>query len=221
MKLSLLWVLAASNLPVVAHAQVTDVPSGHWAAGAVKEVVAKGVMKAPGGTFGGGKNITRRELAITLANFAKSLEKGSWTAAGSTAVKQTYRDRTNTGNAAVTRYELAAVLSRVARHAAQGIPKPGPKVFGQTEAFPPKPAVNVPRTDPAHESINYLINRRMAFADSVVIKPGNQPVTPKELVVAVSWVLAGLSDQHTDEPQNREDLGPPPSHQHGPRPKAT
>lgn len=54
----------------------SDVPDDHWAAPAVKEVVARGIMKGfPDGTFRGDKPVTRFELAVTLARFMQQVEE--------------------------------------------------------------------------------------------------------------------------------------------------
>ena len=195
-----------------AAAQVTDVPAGHWAKAAVSEVVARGVMKAPGGRFNGGATVTRRELTTTLAAFGRSLESGPWAASGAKPVKQAHRDRKLSDSRPISRYELAAVLSRAAAYIGQGLPRPAGKVFGASEALPDKPKVTLAKTDPAYSAVTYLVDRRMAFGESVVLKPGNQPVKPAELATAVAIVIVGLTDRLTDEPQNREDLGEPPSH---------
>jgi len=199
-----------------ASAPLTDVPAGHWALGAVKEVVARGVMKAPGGLFGGGKPVTRRELALTLAAYARALEKGPWPGTGATPVRQPYRDKDLTDVRPVSRYELAAVLRRAARFVEAGLPRPGKRPLSSSEAFPPRPKITVAKSDPAYPAVTYLVSRGMAFSDSVVLKPGSQPVKPKELATAVSWVMIGLTDRVTDEPQNREEITPPP-HQHRPK----
>ena len=73
-------VLAGIALAVLpAGAQTTgfkDVPPDHWAAEAVQEVVAKGIMKGfPDGTFRGDQPVTRYELAVTLARFMRHVEE--------------------------------------------------------------------------------------------------------------------------------------------------
>ena len=188
---------------------LSDVPATHWARAAVLEVVSRGVMNAPGGKFHGGDKVNRRELAITLAAFARSLEKGHWPKTPVRPVKKLQGAASLSES--VTRYQLAAVLSRAARYVGQGIPKATGKTFGESEALPPKAKVSVPRSDPAFEAVTYLAQNRMAFGNSVALQPGPQPVTGAELADALSIMIVGLDDRLTDEPQNREDLGPPPS----------
>lgn len=66
-----------ATLPAFAQdTQLKDVPPDHWAAAAVKEVVAKGIMKGfPDGTFRGDQPVTRYELAVTLARFMRQVEE--------------------------------------------------------------------------------------------------------------------------------------------------
>ncbi len=53
-----------------------DVPPDHWAAPAVKEVVAKGILQGfPDGTFRGDQPVTRYELAVALARFMRHVEE--------------------------------------------------------------------------------------------------------------------------------------------------
>ncbi|MCS6830894.1 MAG: S-layer homology domain-containing protein [Armatimonadota bacterium] len=70
-------VLAVLALPSLAqNTEFKDVPPDHWAAEAVKEVVAKGIMKGfPDGTFRGEQPVTRYELAVTLARFMRQVEE--------------------------------------------------------------------------------------------------------------------------------------------------
>jgi hypothetical protein len=186
-----------------------DVPAQHWAASSVQAVVSRGVMAAPKGTFGGEKKVTRRELAVILYNFARSLEQQKWPRGASKPVTHKTRGA-SPGSGAVTRYELAAVLDRVARQVMVGLPKPTGKVYGETEALPKGFMRRIPKSEPAYAAIAYLANNRMAWDDSVVLKPGNQPVTGQEAARAVAIMIAGLNDRLTDEPQNREDIGEPP-----------
>jgi hypothetical protein len=69
--------LFAIAIPALAQeVEFKDVPPDHWAAAAVKEVVAKGIMKGfPDGTFRGDQPVTRYELAVTLARFMRQVEE--------------------------------------------------------------------------------------------------------------------------------------------------
>lgn len=69
--------IAIATMPAFAQdVEFKDVPPDHWAASAVKEVVAKGIMKGfPDGTFRGDQPVTRYELAVTLARFMRHVEE--------------------------------------------------------------------------------------------------------------------------------------------------
>ncbi len=55
----------------------SDVPPGHWAAGAVKSVTAKKIMTAEtDGKFHGSQPVTRYELAVALDRFVRYIEVG-------------------------------------------------------------------------------------------------------------------------------------------------
>lgn len=199
--------------PSVSFAQsVSDVQGNHWARAAVQDVVTRNVMDAPAGKFDGERKVTRTELAITLARFARSFEKNAWPKAAVATAKSAPPSK-SASDSPVSRYELAAVLSKVGRYAVHGIPPAAGKSYLASEALPDRPKVEVPRSDPAFESVTYLVQNRMAFGPSVVLKPGLQPVKPDELSFAIAAVVAGINDRYTDEPQLREGVAPPP-HKH-------
>jgi len=63
------FILILALTPRAKAAAVRDVPTGHWAKGAVDEVVNEyGFMQGdPNGNFGGGRNLTRYEFAKTIS----------------------------------------------------------------------------------------------------------------------------------------------------------
>jgi hypothetical protein len=74
-KALLMLVLVSLVASVPAVAQLKDVPSNHWAASAVSDVVKMGVVQGyPDGTYRGNRNITRYEAAIMISKIAKYLE---------------------------------------------------------------------------------------------------------------------------------------------------
>jgi hypothetical protein len=189
-----------------------DVPNSHWARPAVTEVVRLKIMEAPGGRFDGTRPVTRRELIVTLERMAKSLEAGQWKKTGAPRVNEkikakSWRDRP------VTRYELAAVIYRLALYSAPGLPKATGKVYNTSEAMPsPVTLTGVPRSDPSFASLDFLAKNRMIWPGSPLLKPGSQPVTGAQTSLALSQMISGLNARLTDEPQNREEIGPPPRH---------
>jgi hypothetical protein len=191
-----------------------DVPAGHWARKDVEAALQRGVMTAPGGKFNGAARVTRTDLIQTMARFGQSLEKSAWSRA--TGRQARIKDRPAVSSQSVTRYELAAVVARMGRYAAAGIPKAGSKRYGESVALPkPATVTKVPASDPAYASVQYLAKNRMIWPESVLSKPGNEPVTAKDVADAVAAVISAVIDLHTDEPQNREEIPPPPGHNHG------
>jgi hypothetical protein len=199
--------------PLAAQTTPADVPANHWAAAYVKAVMDRGVMDAPGGRFDGGRKVTRIELANTLARYARALEKGAWQGSAPTAAKAKQPSAKAWESSGVTRFELAALLDRSGRDIAQGLPKAAGKTFGASEALPAASMAKVPKSSPAYESVAYLAKNHMVWGDSVLLNPTSAPVSGKDVVTSVTMLVAGLNDRLTDEPQNREDLGLPPSHQ--------
>jgi hypothetical protein len=73
--LSLVLFSLVVSLPAVAQTSLKDVPSNHWAASAVYDVVQLGVVQGyPDGTFRGNRNITRYEAAVMISKLAKVME---------------------------------------------------------------------------------------------------------------------------------------------------
>jgi hypothetical protein len=197
--------------PVRAAQTVSDVPASHWARPAVLETVKRGILAAPGGKFRGDAKITRTELANALAAFGKSLEKGAWRGTNPKPLKDP-GDGAFAEGQPVTRYEVAAVLLRSGQYAQKGLPKPGPKRFGESEAFPPTPSIAaVPKGHAARAALEYLHKNRMLAPKSPLVSPSSKAVTADELAQAVAMVIVGLTDQFTDEPQNREEIPHPPA----------
>jgi hypothetical protein len=71
--------------------------------------------------------------------------------------------------------------------------------------------VKIPKTDPSYDSIVYLASNKMAPGSSPLLKPGNNPITGKQLAQCMASMVAGLNDRLTDEPQNREEIAAPPN----------
>jgi hypothetical protein len=207
----LLSIVALSTFSlVVAGAQTPrDVPAGHWARASVTEVIKQGVMPAPNGAFSGDKKVSRTEMAIILANFARALEAGKWPKANARAIKDP--KKADLSDKPVSRYELAAVLDRVGRIAAHGLPSGETKRYGKSNAIPPIADLKgVPASDPAYESLQYLAKNRMLLKGSVLAKPGPQPVTGEQVAESVSNVIAGVNDRLTTEPDEPPLISAPP-----------
>jgi hypothetical protein len=169
-------------------------------------------MIASDGKFRGGDPLTRTELILAMAALGRSLERGEWTTANGKPFKSLESDAPSPKiSKVVTRYEAAAVIARLARFAAAGIPK-GSVRYSKSIVLPKVESIStVKPSDPAYASVQYLAQNRMIAPGSILGKPGPQPVTGKELAGAAAAVITGLVDARTDEPQNREEIGPPPS----------
>ncbi len=204
-------VVAVASLLFTISAQAqaqTDVPANYWARQAVTVVVATGVMPAPNGKFNGETKVTRRELAITLARLAKSLERGDWANKPASAVSGGGEAKSN---APVTRYVLASVINKVARAMAAGLPKASGKEYHGSVVLPSPQTVTISKSDPAYDSLAFLGKHRMLQTQSFLLKPGAEPVTGQQVSESLSAMVAGLNDRLTDEPQNQEDIQPPPN----------
>jgi hypothetical protein len=107
-----------------------DVPEKHWAAGAVRRSLKRGMLELHGGKFAGAQTATRRDLAMVVGGIltaagktgpstpAKDLEKNDPAAksialaAGSGALKLHKGNRLS-GNQPITREDLARSMSRL------------------------------------------------------------------------------------------------------------
>lgn len=179
----------------------SDVPNNHWAASAVRQVIASGVMTAPNGRFSGQRAVTRNELISVLVRASRALEKRSWPSTRTEPVREGKRPA-GWRSARVTRYHLAATLARVMPLALAGLPqKPASQPF-DSEAIPKRPSLkSVPRNSPAYRELEYLASRRMVWENSPLLKPGTQPVTGEQLSIALAQMIAGLNGRVTDEPE--------------------
>ena len=190
-----------------------DVPANHWARKDVEAVLQRGVMSAPGGKFNGEARVTRTDLIRTMAGFGQSLEKSAWQPATGRKFKLPIKDST-VASQGVTRYELAAVVARMGGYAAAA-PKSG-KRFGNSIALPQAVEIKtVKKSDPAYPAVQYLSKNRMIAPNSVLAKPGSEPVTAKDVSESLAAVVTAVVDMNTDEPQNRPDLGEPPHRDRG------
>ncbi|GIW31984.1 MAG: hypothetical protein KatS3mg071_2158 [Meiothermus sp.] len=113
-----------------------DVPSDHWAAPAVEEVVKRGWLQGyPGGTFRGEVALDRYQLATTLARVLaesplpireaevrfKDVQPNHWALPGirrmvGEGLVQGFPDQTYRGASVLTRYQLAVVLDKLAQN---------------------------------------------------------------------------------------------------------
>jgi len=181
----------------------SDVPSGHWAAAAVREALQNHVMDLPDGRhFRGESLVTRNQATVVLAKLARELTAGTWHASPSVPVPVSAVRRLNTAdwqNRPVTRYVLAVVLARSADYVMNGLPRPGPqdKDLAKSEALPDIPEVKVSRSNPAYPSLMYLADNHMAWPDSPLLHAGSQPIRGAELSHALAEMIVGVNNRLT------------------------
>jgi hypothetical protein len=198
-----LW-LCALAVPAgsLAAGQPTDVPSNHWAARPVQEVLQNDVMTpTASGRFQGDALVTRTQAVIALAKLARALEDGTWHRAASVPVTNKAVKTLQQGDwkqRPVTRYTLAAVLARTGDYVANGLPRPASdaKDLGKSITLK-KVSVTVSRTNPAYDSLTYLADRRMIAPDSPLLKSDGRPVHGDELSRAITEMVVGLNDRLT------------------------
>jgi len=216
--------VVAGFLSVPLSAQLpSDVPTGHRAAKAVKALVALGVMRAPGGRFGGSTVVTREELAPVLLRFVQVVEQNRHSGFPA-AAKRTHTKDASWQARPVTRYEVAETLYRVGGYLAVNRPvaRGKPDLSGATPVV--KSAAALKGSGPAYAAARELIRRRMVWRklhkfdshsndfhdnpDSILLAPDSRAVKGSELADALAQIVAGYYDTRTSEPQMREDSRP-------------
>ena len=199
----------------VANAQLpSDVRSSHWAAGAVKQVLANHVMPLGADKqFHGEAHATRQEAVMAIAALAKQLESGTWHKEPVQAVPEKVSKVLNGADwktRTVTRYEMASVLARLGNYYAEAVPRPalGAKNLGKSAILASKISIGVPTTSPAYPALRYL-------ADSRMIAPGADLLTADATLVkalafstGVAQMAAGLVDKMTELGQESDGSTP-------------
>ena len=206
-------VMAVLIMPAAVRAQrplPKDVPADHWAAQSVRTMLDTGIMSAPGDVFAGNRKVTRNELVLILARFARVLEEGKWPA-GRAPILPDKAPAAGWKTQQVSRYVAAAVVARMGAYAVAGLPaKPAAKPQ-DSEAIPP-----APKYDAAHVAasvkpdLKYLVDHRLIWPGSPLLKPGPQLVTGQQLADAIAQVITGVNGRMTEEPPE-EPEAPPPS----------
>lgn len=132
-QLALIFLLSINTTAFSTANLFADVPAGHWAYNAVTKLVSSGINKGYGdGTFRGDRNITRYEVATMIAkilanksnNFGgdvnnfSDVPSGHWASnsvklSSATGIIKGYSDGRFRGDRNITRYEMAAMVSRL------------------------------------------------------------------------------------------------------------
>ena len=189
----------------------TDVPRSSPAAEAVNQMVKRGIMPLQNGKFNGAGSVTRNDLSVILCNFAKDYLKAPWPKTiGKPAKLPVHKGELL--SKPVTRYELADTLWQIGQYMANGLPANKGQVFLKTESLPVLPDKTVIVKDhPSRAAVEFMVKNHMIWQDSKLLKPSKENVTGLNVAEALVEVVVGINDRLTDEPQNREELAPPPS----------
>jgi hypothetical protein len=178
-------------------------PSRAWAAPAVRQLIANGVLgesalrrtwsKAP---------ISHAAAAVALARLAKIVEERRWKPAPSVpvpermpkAVQNRWRGQIVTGDV------FAAALAKVGGYVANGVPEPHaahPADLGKSITIQVGKVTAKPGT-PVYASLQYLALRRTMSPDSPLLKGDSKPITAGELSLALAQWIDGLNDRMTE-----------------------
>ena len=182
----------------------SDVRSNHWAASYVQEALDNSVMALPDGKeFHGEAKVTHGQAVIALAKLARMLEAGTWKAQPSRPVPDSVLKPLEQGDwrtQSVTRYELAKVLASMGDYVMKGLQRSAPdaKSLGQSEAFPPKPKIALPKTHPAYAALTYLADNNMVLPKSPLLTADARPLLGGELSQAVADMVAGVTNRVTE-----------------------
>jgi S-layer homology domain len=194
-----------------ANAQLpSDVRQSHWAANAVKQVLANHVMSTQADhQFHGEAHVTRQEAVIAIAAIARQLESGSWHLETAKAVPDKVNKTLSTPDwqsKPVTRYEMASVLARFGNYFASAVtrPAPGTKNLGKSTALADKVTIGVPVSSPAYPALKYLADGRMIAMNSDLLKANTEFVKAAVLSRAIAQAAAGLVDRMTELGQDSD-----------------
>ncbi len=196
--------LAPLSIGVQAAGLPSDVRSNHWAAHAVEETLANGVMSTQSdGQFHGEAKVTRGQTVIALAKLAHAVEDGKWHAAKSHSVPDSivpFLEKGDWRQRPVTRYMLASLLARFGDYVNNGVTRApaGSKETGKSEALPDKVAVKLAAGHPAYAALTYLAAERMIWPGSPLLQADSQPVKGAELSRALAEMVSGLNDRLTE-----------------------
>ncbi len=198
-----LSVLAAVLLSCRAMALPPDVPANFWAARAIKQTTANGILHPlSDGLFHGKQTVHSQELAIALARLAQSLKNGSWAAEASQPLPDSIMHEQKLGDwqaKPVTRYMLAEVLARMGNYCWHGITR-APKTAkdtGKSIVVPPTPRISVPHASPAWAALHYLANAHMIAPGSCLLLQGNPVINGAQMSRALADMVNGLNNQIT------------------------
>jgi len=191
-----------------------DVRVNSWAATAVQEVLANGVMKTrTDGQFHGEAKVTHAESVVALANLARAIESNKWRHTPSIPIPGNVNhtlDHSDWRKHQVTRYMLASLLARFGDYLNNGLTRAPAesKDIGKSGAFPPKVTVTIAASHPAYASLTYLAERNMIWPGSPFLQVDSLPVTSDEMSRALSEMAAGVTNSVTSLGLNADGTTP-------------
>ena len=189
--------LTAQTLP-------SDVQTSHWAAQSVRQLLQNGVVSPSADKkFHGADKMTHKEAAIALAKLAKSLEAGSWKKQKSVPVSVKTLDSLQGADwqaQPVTRYTFAVVAARIGDYVSNGLPRPpaNARDLSKSAALGDKPILKISKSNAAYSALTYLASNRMIHADSSLIKGDDKPLLGRDLSLAMTEMVTGLTDRLTE-----------------------
>jgi hypothetical protein len=195
---------AAQSLP-------PDVRAGNWAATPVQVVLRNHILSVDTDKgFHGDAKVTHLQAVIALARLGKALEAGTWQGSASVPVAVAKTDiapKSGTWEKqGVSRYVFATVLTRMADYASTGLVRApsDDKDTGKSIIIPPPVAITLPKSNPAYESLTYLVSRRMIGPGSALLAADDKPLKATEMSRALRDLVTGLTDRVTDLGQDAD-----------------
>lgn len=179
----------------------SDMPSKHWAYESVTQLAALGINEGYGdGTFRGGKNITRYEVAAMLAKTIKKVfnvsiasnvkefsdvPEGHWAyesvaMLAKAGVSKGYGDGTFRGDKNITRYEVSMMIANISKQQFTDVPEIS------------NPFSDLPNDHWASEAVTILAAKgiNQGYGDGTFL--GNRNITRYEMATMLAKTLNTL-----------------------------
>lgn len=182
----------------------SDIPFGHWAYNAVTKLASNGINQGYGdGTFRGDRSINRYEVATMIArilakkanNFGgdvsnfSDVPSGHWASrsvklSSAAGINKGYSDGSFRGDRNITRYEMAAVVSRLMSK--------GNDMLTTTETTTEMPFMDVPAGHWAYDFVKDLAGKKFIEGYGDGTFRGDRNITRYEAAVMLSKVMASM-----------------------------
>ncbi len=95
---------------------------------------------------------------------------------------------------------MARILARSGDYYNNGVRRVAPNSpdRGKSTTVPQRTTVTLNSTHPAYNSVTYLAKLHLIWPSSPLLTPDNKPVTGAEVSTALSQMLVGMNNLHTD-----------------------